>query len=294
MWTSIKSWSLFLIKYGFSIAAVLVAAFAAALYANQRKIVYPSYMPEGSRQFIDLPSQYGLDDFEDVNFQSADGTKLHAYYIKHPSKAAKSVMLFCHANAGNMGHRLPIVKKIMSELNVDVFIFSYRGYGKSEGQPDEKGIKEDAVAAMEYVQQRTLESKLPITIFGQSIGGAVAIYLASKYPQIKMLIIENTFLNIPLLVPKVFPVLKYFSFLCSEIWANDQIIQTLDENIPLLFLSSTGDELIPVEHQQKLFSLAPCKIKQMVNINGSGHNDAPLKPEYWESFFQFYKRVFQQ
>ncbi|KAI3641053.1 hypothetical protein MIR68_001931 [Amoeboaphelidium protococcarum] len=272
MWTSIKSWSLFLMKYGFSIAAVLVAAFAAALYANQRKIVYPSYMPEGSRQFVDLPSQYGLDDFE----------------------AAKSVMLFCHANAGNMGHRLPIVKKIMSEVNVDVFIFSYRGYGKSEGQPDEKGIKEDAVAAMEYVRQRTLESKLPITIFGQSIGGAVAIYLASKYPQIKMLIIENTFLNIPLLVPKVFPILKYFSFLCSEIWANDQIIQTLDENIPLLFLSSTGDELIPVEHQRKLFSLAPCKIKQMVNINGSGHNDAPLKPQYWESFFQFYKRVFQQ
>ena len=89
------------------------------------------------------------------------------------------VLLWFHGNAGNITHRLDMIRGLM-ELPVQVFIMDYRGYGKSEGSPSERGMYLDARAAWDYL---TVERRIPanrIIIFGKSLGSAPAVDLASK------------------------------------------------------------------------------------------------------------------
>ncbi len=156
------------------------AALAVYLYSNQKMLIYPANMPEGSRDVVDTPDQHNMP-YEEVWLTSDDGLKLHAYFILHPNNARqKYTILYCHANAGNMGHRLPIVKQLFQKFDANVFIFSYRGYGKSEGEPHEEGMKKDAMAAANYLLNNDKIDSSKLVLYGQSIGGAVAIYLASQ------------------------------------------------------------------------------------------------------------------
>lgn len=191
-----------------------------------------------------------------------------------------------------MGHRLPIVDKIRQLIpNANVFIYSYRGYGKSEGEPHEQGIKEDAQAALDYLKQRHPDDSHKIIVYGQSIGGAVAIHLtATNQPAVHALIVENTFLSLPKLIPSVMPIAKYFVSLCTEVWPSEKMIRQFEERIPVLFLSSARDELIPVSHMQELFDIAPVKTKIFASIPQGTHNDPVLYPEYWVQFVDFWSQ----
>jgi abhydrolase domain-containing protein 13 len=114
-------------------------------------------------------------------------------------------MIFWHGNAGNIGHRLPIAKVLAEELGYTVFFAEYRGYGLSSGEPNEKGLNIDAQTALDYVRGRDDLKYNKIVIFGQSLGGAVAVTLVEKNQQngdIKGLILENTFLSIRTLIPR--------------------------------------------------------------------------------------------
>ena len=81
---------------------------------------------------------------EDVWFQAADGTKLFGWYAENAATSA--VLLWCHGNAGNMTHRLENLRALY-RLGLSVFLFDYRGYGKSQGRPSEEGLYRDALAA---------------------------------------------------------------------------------------------------------------------------------------------------
>jgi alpha-beta hydrolase superfamily lysophospholipase len=153
---------------------------------------------------VALPSEYGMDDYEEVYITTSDKVKLHCYFIKQASGMAgsrtnlnkpKRILIYFHANAGNMGHRLPIAYQLMRVLDCAVFMVSYRGYGKSQGSPGEAGMKIDAQAVLDYIVDRHREASL--IVYGQSIGGAVAIDLVSKnHSKIDLLIVENTFLSL--------------------------------------------------------------------------------------------------
>lgn len=107
-----------------------VAGLAGLLYVKQTTLIYATDVPAGSRQFVDTPNQYGMDPYEDLTVTTTDGQRLHAYFIKQPSEAWRKeapTILYCHANAGNMGHRLPIVRIFYSKFRCNVLIFSYRG-----------------------------------------------------------------------------------------------------------------------------------------------------------------------
>ncbi|KAJ1498678.1 hypothetical protein HMI56_004846, partial [Coelomomyces lativittatus] len=116
-----------------------------------------------------------------------------------PSSYSKEItVLFFHGNAGNIGHRLPIAKGLVQSLHCNVFMLSYRGYGKSEGTPDEAGLQLDAQAALVYLTSHPILKSVPIYVMGQSIGGAVALHLVANQPsqQVHGLILENTFLSL--------------------------------------------------------------------------------------------------
>lgn len=87
-----------------------------------------------------------------------------------------------HANAGNIGHRMPIIK-VFHQLGFNVLALSYRGYGKSEGKPSEKGLNLDSQTALDFILSDPRTEKLDIFLYGQSIGGAVAIELAAQNAQ---------------------------------------------------------------------------------------------------------------
>jgi len=113
-------------------------------------------------------------------------------------------MMF-HGNAGNIGHRLPIAKVLSHDLSCNVLMLEYRGYGLSTGDPGEKGIAIDAQTGLDYIRNRDDLKGSKIVIYGQSLGGAVAIGLVAKNQDrgdIAGLMLENTFTSIKEMIPR--------------------------------------------------------------------------------------------
>jgi abhydrolase domain-containing protein 13 len=166
-----------------------------------------------------------------------------------------------HGNAGNIGHRLPIAKVLTADLGYNVFFVEYRGYGFSSGDPNEKGLNIDAQTALDYVRGREDLRNSKIVIYGQSLGGAVAINLVhrnQKEGDIAALVLENTFLSIRSLIPRfvlpgfatasnsisILPPAKYLAMLCHQIWPSNEVLPRI-RDVPVLFLSGLRDEIVP-------------------------------------------------
>ncbi|KAI9184328.1 bem46 protein, variant [Blastocladiella emersonii ATCC 22665] len=278
------------------------------LYAVQTRLIYPANFPPGSREHVDTPAELGLP-YEDVELRTRDGLRLHAYYIR-PSveddadeEEKRPTVLYFHANAGNMGHRLPIAFNLYHRLKANVFMLSYRGYGKSEGEPHEKGMRIDAQTALDFLLRHPAAKGADLYVYGQSIGGAVAIDTVARNDQhIAALMVENTFLSIPELIPSVMPFLKPFTFLCHQVWPSRTSMATIRKDLPILFLSSGHDELIPQAHMRELHRIAcerhgdeDTKAVEPVRVwhefpDGT-HNDAPMQDGYFEVIERFVKRV---
>ena len=200
---------------------------------------------------------------EDVFFEAADGTKLHGWFVPGDPKAP--VVLFLHGNAGNIGHRWEKIH-ILHAIGVSVFIVDYRGYGRSEGRPSEKGIYKDADAAYAYLTGRgaTAEAIVP---YGESIGGAFAIDLASRKP-VRALIVEDTFTSVPAMVRRSLPFIPAFC-LATRL---DSLPKIMRIKAPKLVFHSADDEIVPFEMGEALFQAAP-EPKRFVRLRG-GHNTA--------------------
>ena len=126
-------------------------------------------------------------------------------------------------------------------------MLEYRGYGRSTGDPSEKGLMIDAQTGLNYIRQREDLKNSKIVIYGQSLGGAVSIDLVAKNKgtgDIRGLILENTFLSIAKMIPKVMPAAKLLVPLCHEYWKSEEIISQITD-IPVLFLSGLRDEIVP-------------------------------------------------
>ena len=134
------------------------------------------------------PADWGFS-YEDVFLETENGVRLHGWYI--PSHGSRQTLLFFHGNAGNISHRGASVE-IFHRLGLNVFIFDYQGYGKSQGKPDEKGLYKDARAAWSYLTNQRGFDQEDIILFGRSLGGAVAAELAAEI-QPGGLILESTF-----------------------------------------------------------------------------------------------------
>ncbi|CAE6468488.1 unnamed protein product, partial [Rhizoctonia solani] len=141
-------------------------------------------------------------------------------------------------------------------MRCNVLMLSYRGYGLSEGQPSEKGLKLDAQTAFDHILEHPILSKTRIVLYGQSIGGAVAFYLANaNASSIAALIVENTFMTLPSLIPTVLPVAAPLAFLCHQVWDSASAARNLPKSVPVLLLSGSQDELVPPSQVRGLFDI---------------------------------------
>ncbi len=231
------------------------------LYIMQPKFLYS---PRGEVTYT--PAELDLE-FEDVVFESDDGLRLSGWYI--PSENAQFTVLFCHGNGGNMMHRLDSIN-IFYNLGLNCFIFDYRGYGVSEGKPSEGGTYLDVEAAYKWL---TEEKKIPpdnIIVFGRSLGGSIAAYLASKV-RVRALVIESTFTSYADIGKRFYPYMPVRWFASFSYRTIDYI---KDIHCPAMLIYSRDDEVVPFEFGLELYEVAN-EPKKLVEIFGS-HNDGFL------------------
>lgn len=136
-----------------------------------------------------------------------DGEELHAFHIRpsNPQFSRNITILMFHGNAGNIGYRIPIAKILANESGCNVLMLQYRGYGRSTGNPDEKGLKIDAQTGLDFLRSNDELKGKRIIVYGQSLGGAVGIDLVAKNQEqgdIAGLVLENTFTSIRKLIPR--------------------------------------------------------------------------------------------
>lgn len=171
----------------------------------------------------------------------------------------RATILLFHGNAMNHGDRLDIAVQFLI-MGFNVLTVSYRGYAHSTGRPSEKGLRIDAQTALDYLTSHPKLSRTPIILYGQSLGGAVSISLASRNPtSITALIIENTFTSIPDLVGEWPNILGKFSFLCTQRWPSLTRIRGLPADVPILMLSGERDTVTPAVHMRRLWAAARCR-----------------------------------
>lgn len=227
-------------------------------YYERRGIYFPI------KEIVSTPKELGLE-FEDVFFLSVDGKKLNGWYV--PAKKPRATVLFCHGNAGNISHRIEVVDMFI-ELGLDVFIFDYRGYGRSLGKPSEEGLYLDAQSAHRYlIDKRNLDEE-SIVVYGKSIGANVAIELCSNVG-VAALISESAFTSAAEIGKKIFPFLPIKWFITIKY---DALSKMKEISAPKLIIHSEDDEIIPCEHGRRLFETAP-EPKEFYVMHG-GHNDA--------------------
>lgn len=264
---------------------VFIAGVMILTACAQKAFYYPDHEDYGS------PTQAGLP-YEEVWFHSADGTKLHGWFVPakgvdSPRNALGTVVHF-HGNAQNLSAHWHGIKWL-PEQGFNVFLFDYRGYGKSENQsPNQQGLFDDSNAALNYVRQRADVDKNKLLIFGQSLGGtnAIAVVGAGNRAGVKAVAIEATFSSYSDIAND--KISGAGILLRNQYSAKNHVANIAP--IPLLLLHGTHDAVIAHHHSQTLFELAH-EPKQLILIEKGGHlNLSDVARDYPQILTRFFRQ----
>lgn len=232
-------------------------------FLQERFIYFPLPTIEATPAVINLP-------FSKTTLVTTDNLALSAWFV--PAEKPKGAILFCHGNGGNISHRLDSLR-IFHALGYSTLIFDYRGYGESEGTPNEAGTYRDARAAWRHLTEDLGFAPQEIVLFGRSLGAAVAADLAAEVSPAG-LIVESAFTSAPDLAAELFPLLPA-RWLCR--YRYDTLRSLAEISCPLLVVHSPDDEIIPFAHGKKLYAAAHAP-KQFLEIRGD-HNSGFLVSE---------------
>lgn len=218
-----------------------------ALFLLQEKMVFLPNIP--GRDLDATPRAFGLD-FVDVNFTTADGVRLHGWYVS--TDEPRGTVLFFHGNAGNISHRLDSIA-VFDELGLDTFIIDYRGYGQSEGKPSEAGLYRDAEAAWRHLVDELGADPARTGVFGRSIGGAAAASLAAKHRP-AFVIVESSFTSAVDMAAHLYPFMPARLLSRLRFPVTDFLAGTRS---PVLIVHSRDDEIIPFFMGRALYDAVP-------------------------------------
>lgn len=235
---------------------------ASVMGTVEHRVLYqPTHDLDYSRVPPDLP-------LEEVLIQSPDNPKLHAWYC--PAKNPRAVVLFAHGNAGNIADRAELIHTWNKQLGVTVLAFDYRGYGRSEGEPTEAGLVDDARVARDWLAERVGLSKHNIVLYGRSLGGAVVAELAAS-DGARGLILESTFTSIPDVANWKLPHTRVGDQLETEF---NSLARIADYHGPVLIAHGERDMTVPFHHGRALFAAAN-QPKRFFTVKGARHNWTP-------------------
>jgi len=253
-----------LIPLGIAYGAVLVLVFV-----FQSHLVF---FPGTGREAVLNPQSYGMR-FESVEIRTADGETLAAWWV--PAEGARGTVLFFHGNAGNISHRVDYLQ-MFHRLRYSTLIVDYRGYGKSTGSPSEEGTYRDAEAAWDYARHARLARPEDIVIAGESLGGAVATWLAAKVGP-RAVILHSAFTSVNDLGSQVY---WFLPVRLLSRFGYDNVENLKRVSAPVFIAHSRDDDVVPYAHGKKLFEAAN-EPKAFLEMSG-GHNDGFIftRPEW--------------
>ena len=265
--------------------AIAYAAVVALMFVFQSRLVF---YPEIGREVSATPQTYGLK-FETVEIRTRDGETLHGWWV--PAEEPRGTVLLFHGNAGNISHRLDYLM-MFHRMRHSTLIVDYRGYGKSTGSPSVEGTYRDAEAAWDYLRGARSVQPRDVVVVGESLGGAIASWLAAKLSLIpspspegrreengvpegtrtmtgpRALVLLSTFTSATDLGAQIYWFLPVR--LISRI-GYDNVEQLKRIKAPVFIAHSRDDEVIPFSHGKKLYELA-AEPKAFLETRG-GHNE---------------------
>jgi fermentation-respiration switch protein FrsA (DUF1100 family) len=252
---------------------VVVAVLAAPLgllWLFQRRLLYfPARGPVPPAASI-LPGA------EDVTFETADGLRLAGWFVPAPpgdpaaAGRARPAVLVCNGNAGDRATRARLAAGL-ARMGLAVLLFDYRGYGGNPGHPTEEGLAADARAALGYLAGRPEVDPGRVLYFGESLGAAVALRLATERPP-AALVLRSPFASLAEVGRRYYPLLPV-SLLLRDRYDAAALAGRLDT--PLLVVAGGSDQIVPASHSRRLFDAAP-QPKRLVVLDGVDHNDDEL------------------
>lgn len=256
------SWTRYLI-YLLEIGAIVYIFACLGFTLAQRRIVFVPCQP-----IVATPADYGLP-YESVFIPVAPEEKIHGWWLAADSPQAP-VLLYFHGNGGNVSSNLPRVQRYHA-VGFAVFLIDYRGYGLSQGRfPSEKRVYEDAETAWRYlVEERGIPAE-QVYVFGHSLGGAIAIELATRQPQIPGLVIEGSFTSILDMARHKGYVWLPVNWLLTQRFNSLKKLPTLE--MPILFIHGTDDRVVPAAMSQTLYQSTVGR-KELWLVETAGHND---------------------
>lgn len=223
------------------------------------------------------PSLLGVK-YSELALVTEDNVKLHGWFV--PLENASVTLMVFHGNAGNIGHRVSWIG-MLRDAGASVCIIDYRGYGKSEGQPFEKGLYRDADAAYQWWMKERSSTGEKLVLFGESLGGCVAIDLAARVP-VAGLILQSAFTSAWDMAKTILPIGLLQPVSGVHFRSDSKISKVM---VPKLFLHGNQDEIVPFRLGKKLFDLAPGS-KEFYEVAGAGHNDLP-----WVAGQEYSRRI---
>lgn len=234
------------------------------------------FYPRIENFFIFFPQSYLEQKPEDIHlnykeilFDTEDGQKLHGWLF--PLQGKSPFILFCHGNAGNVSHRLDNIGRLLGQ-GLPVFIFDYRGYGRSAGKPSEKGLYRDGVAAFDYLVREEHVDPKNIVLFGRSLGAAVAVDISLKR-EVRAIILESAFTS----TKEMAKTMLLFGLLSPFLPPNYNNLKKIARiDVPKLIIHGTDDHIVPYSMGEKLFAAAKAP-KFFFPLKGADHNDTYFK-----------------
>ncbi|HIK19252.1 MAG TPA: alpha/beta fold hydrolase [Leptolyngbyaceae cyanobacterium M33_DOE_097] len=245
----------------------MYALFCLLLRSYQTRLMY---FP--SPELAQTPVEFNLP-YEEVTIPvrgKAGGERLHGWWMPARGKE-RGTILYLHGNGSNISGNLGQAQRL-HELGFSVFLFDYRGYGKSVGGfPSEKQLYQDADLAWTYLTQQRRIPPQRITLFGHSLGGAIAIYLGSKHPDMAGMIIQSSFTSMRGMVDAngnywMLPI----DWLLTERYPSIERVRSLQ--VPVLYIHGTSDSVIPHSMSEALYAATP-KDKFLALVPNADHDD---------------------
>ena len=252
-----------LVRIGITLGALFLG-FLALVWVSQRHLIY---IPSGEI----LPPSPGLPaGLEEVSLETEDGLRLGAWFIPPAGKRPVPAVLVLNGNAGNRSYRSPLAEAL-SRAGLAVLLFDYRGYGGNPGSPSETGLSLDARAARRYLAGRPDVDASRMVYFGESLGAAVALALAEKYPP-AALVLRSPFTSMVDIGRLHYPFLPVRLLLKDHYLSLERIARI---RCSILILAGDRDRIIPIRQSRKLFEAAQ-EPKRFSVIPGADHNDWDL------------------
>lgn len=242
---------------------------------DERLLFFPAKFPEGDWEPKDLK-------FEDVYFTAEDGTKLHGWYC--PAENPRAVVLVAHGNAGHVASRASWLRYLQQQLKVSVFMFDYRGYGRSEGIPTVEGVIQDATAARAKLCELARIQEDEMLLMGESLGGAIVVQLAKKSAP-RGLILQSTFSSLRDVADFHYPQLSWL-VPADKLNSAEDISKFTGA---LLQSHGSVDQTIPFSSGEKIFKNAN-EPKEFVTIESADHNNW-MTAAYLKKLDQFIQKL---